>query len=148
MEADEQQQQQENEGSGKKNKRKVTISYEGLKPYGMCIFVGRMEALDIGKHSAQAKVGGTLVALPGATLMILYKGPAALTVKKHPAPITLTALTCLSGTILSAIMAAALDHKASSWRLSWDINLIAVLYTEKEKEKKVLEVAAIPTQSQ
>ncbi|OMO69051.1 putative Auxin-induced protein 5NG4 [Corchorus capsularis] len=34
----------------------------------------RMEPLDIGKLSAQAKVGGTLVALAGATLMILYKG--------------------------------------------------------------------------
>ncbi|XVE78464.1 hypothetical protein DITRI_Ditri13aG0147500 [Diplodiscus trichospermus] len=138
-------------------------------------FFCRMEPLDISKHSAQAKVGGTVIALAGATLMTLYKGcvlisthiahhpkhPTAtskpqlnkdwikgcvlllvsylsfsasivlqtVTVKKYPAPITLTSLTCLSGTLLSAIMAAVLDHKASSWRLSWDMSLVAVLYS-------------------
>ncbi|OMO88979.1 Drug/metabolite transporter [Corchorus olitorius] len=135
----------------------------------------RMEPLDMSKRSAQAKVGGTLVALAGATIMILYKGRVVFsphfsaipshhsktsnlalnkdwvigsllimlaylsaaaffllqstTGKKYPAPMTLTSLTCLSGTIVSTIIAAALDHKASSWRLSWDINLVAVLYT-------------------
>lgn len=34
----------------------------------------RMEKLDIKKHSTQAKVGGTLIALAGATVMTLYKG--------------------------------------------------------------------------
>ncbi|XP_022759077.1 WAT1-related protein At4g08290-like [Durio zibethinus] len=52
-----------------------------------------------------------------------------MTVRKYPAPMTLTSLTCLSGTLLSAIMAAVLDHKASSWGLSWDMNLVAVLYS-------------------
>ncbi|XWS47427.1 hypothetical protein CRYUN_Cryun14cG0151200 [Craigia yunnanensis] len=124
----------------------------------------RMEPLNISKHSPQAKVGGTVVALAGATLMTLYKGrppvkggqgspvrhfkspaqlsidgqsreraslviPRTVTVKKYPAPITLTSLTCLSGTILSAIMTAVLDHKASSWRFSWDMSLVAVLYS-------------------
>ncbi|XVE78462.1 hypothetical protein DITRI_Ditri13aG0147300 [Diplodiscus trichospermus] len=137
-------------------------------------FLCRMEPLDISKHSAQAKVGGTVIALAGATLMTLYKGCVLIsphsayhpqhtgtskpqlnkdwikgcvmilvsylslsafvilqifTVKRYPAPITLTSLTCLSGTLLSAIMAAALDHKASSWRLSWDMSLVAVLYS-------------------
>ena len=50
-------------------------------------------------------------------------------VKMYPAPITLTSLTCLSGTLLSAIMAALLDHKASSWSLSWNITLLAPHYT-------------------
>ncbi|EOX93233.1 Auxin-induced protein 5NG4, putative [Theobroma cacao] len=105
----------------------------------------RMEALDMSKHSARAKVGGSVVALAGATLMTLYKGSLMLllsylslsaflvlqtvTVKKYPAPITLTSLTCLSGTLVSAIMTAALDHKASSWRLSWDKSLVAILYS-------------------
>ncbi|XVE78460.1 hypothetical protein DITRI_Ditri13aG0147200 [Diplodiscus trichospermus] len=51
------------------------------------------------------------------------------TVKKYAAPITLTSLTCLSGALLSAIVAAVSDHKALSWRLSWDMSLIAVLYS-------------------
>ncbi|XVF81641.1 hypothetical protein PTKIN_Ptkin15bG0171600 [Pterospermum kingtungense] len=132
----------------------------------------RKEPLDISKLSAQAKVGGTVVALAGATIMTLYKGCVVIslnsahhgtaasklhlkkdwfkgslillgsylslsafyvlqtvTVKKYPAPITLTSLNCLSGTLLSAIMAAILDHKASSWTLSWDMSLVAVLYS-------------------
>ena len=32
-------------------------------------------------------------------------------------------------TLLSAIMAALLDHKASSWSLSWNITLLAPHYT-------------------
>ncbi|XVF81645.1 hypothetical protein PTKIN_Ptkin15bG0171800 [Pterospermum kingtungense] len=133
----------------------------------------RKEPLDISKLSAQAKVGGTVIALAGATLMTLYKGCVVIsphsaahhqtgtsktqlnkdwikgslsllvsylflsallllqtvTVKKYPAPITLTSLTCLSGALLSAIMAVILDHKASSWTLSWDMSLVAVLYS-------------------
>ncbi|XP_059452355.1 WAT1-related protein At5g07050-like [Corylus avellana] len=51
------------------------------------------------------------------------------TVKIYPAPITLTSLTCLSGTFLSTIMTAILDHKASSWKLSWNITLLAPIYS-------------------
>ncbi|KAJ0088210.1 hypothetical protein Patl1_33071 [Pistacia atlantica] len=47
------------------------------------------------------------------------------TIKKYPAPITLTFLTCLAGTLLAAIMTAILDHKPSSWKLSWNISLLA-----------------------
>ncbi|KAF5480426.1 hypothetical protein F2P56_001177 [Juglans regia] len=47
----------------------------------------------------------------------------------YPAPITLTSLTCLSGTVLSTIMTGILDHKAaSSWKLSWNITLLAPIY--------------------
>ena len=52
-----------------------------------------------------------------------------ITIKMYPAPITLTSLTCLSGTILSTIMTAILDHKASSWKLSWNITLLAPIYS-------------------
>ncbi|PON40847.1 Plant-drug/metabolite exporter [Trema orientale] len=51
------------------------------------------------------------------------------TVKMYAAPLTLTTLSCLSGTLLSTIMTAILDHRAASWRLSWDITLLAPLYS-------------------
>ncbi|CAB4274005.1 unnamed protein product [Prunus armeniaca] len=51
------------------------------------------------------------------------------TIEMYPAPITLTSITCLSGTLLTAIMAAILDHEASSWKLSWDSTLLAPLYS-------------------
>ncbi|GMN27261.1 hypothetical protein TIFTF001_001582 [Ficus carica] len=45
-------------------------------------------------------------------------------------------MTCLSGTLFSAMVAAILDHKAASWRLSWNISLLAPLYNGKQKEFK------------
>ncbi|XP_030962990.1 WAT1-related protein At5g07050-like [Quercus lobata] len=53
----------------------------------------------------------------------------AKTIKEYPSPLALTALTCLSGTLLSTIMAAIFDHKLSSWRLSWNITLLAPIYS-------------------
>ncbi|KAM6548664.1 hypothetical protein CsatB_020340 [Cannabis sativa] len=50
------------------------------------------------------------------------------TVKIYAAPLNLTTLSCLSGTLLSLIMTAILDHKAASWRLSLDITLLAPFY--------------------
>ncbi|KAK9284187.1 hypothetical protein L1049_023355 [Liquidambar formosana] len=51
------------------------------------------------------------------------------TIKKYPAPISLTSLTCLMGTFQAAIMTAIVDHKTSSWRLSWNISLLAPIYS-------------------
>ncbi|KAK7860424.1 wat1-related protein [Quercus suber] len=55
--------------------------------------------------------------------------PMTKTIKEYPSPLALTALTCLSGTLLSTIMAAIFDHKLSSWRLSWNITLLAPIYS-------------------
>ncbi|XP_065867334.1 WAT1-related protein At5g07050-like isoform X1 [Euphorbia lathyris] len=130
----------------------------------------RMEKLNLKEVSGQAKVGGTIVAFGGATVMTLYKGitvisghnnhhPAsskqvldgnlikgslflllqsffyassyvlqASTIKKYPAPIALTTLTCLSGIPIATSIAAILDHKPSSWKLSFDITLVAPIY--------------------
>ena len=52
------------------------------------------------------------------------------TIKEYKAPITITALTCLTATGVGAITAVILDHhKASSWKLSWDITLVAPIYS-------------------
>ncbi|XP_004304518.1 PREDICTED: auxin-induced protein 5NG4-like isoform 2 [Fragaria vesca subsp. vesca] len=67
-------------------------------------------------------------------LIVAYSSLAAFyilqtsTIKMYPAPITLTSLTCLSGTLLSTIMAAIPDHKASSWKLSWN-TILAPMYS-------------------
>ncbi|XP_050234535.1 WAT1-related protein At5g07050-like [Mercurialis annua] len=134
----------------------------------------RMEKINIKKLTSQAKIGGTIVAFGGATLMTVYKGftvvsmhalhttkhgatPKLLlyshlikgslllilqcllaavyyvlqakTVEKYPAPFTLTVLTCLSGTLISAILALIIDHKISSWKLALDITLVTPIYS-------------------
>ncbi|XP_050279962.1 WAT1-related protein At5g07050-like isoform X2 [Quercus robur] len=43
----------------------------------------RMEKLQISKRSSQAKILGTIVAFAGATLMILYKGIALISLHNH-----------------------------------------------------------------
>ncbi|XP_065868491.1 WAT1-related protein At5g07050-like isoform X2 [Euphorbia lathyris] len=111
----------------------------------------RMEKLEIGKLSSRAKIGGTIIAFGGATLMTLYKGKSVISfhkalhhshhqnaavsvilqarlIKKYPAPMRLTTLIGVFGTLTSAILAAIIDHKASSWRLPLDFTLIAPLY--------------------
>ncbi|KAK9285772.1 hypothetical protein L1049_024973 [Liquidambar formosana] len=136
----------------------------------------RMERFDISKGSAQAKIGGTVMAFAGAAVMTLYMGIVVIsppfsphsrkssatskilldgkwvkgslmllisclsfaaffilqttTIKKYPAPFSLTSLTCLIGTFQAAIMTAILDHKTSLWRLSWNISLFAPIYNE------------------
>ncbi|KAJ9179560.1 hypothetical protein P3X46_011335 [Hevea brasiliensis] len=71
---------------------------------------------------------GSLVLLiqtiTAAALIILQ----TTTVRNYPAPMTLTSLISLVGTLLSTTLAAIIDHKASSWRLSWDNTLVAPIY--------------------
>ncbi|KAB2610831.1 WAT1-related protein [Pyrus ussuriensis x Pyrus communis] len=88
-----------------------------------------LEKFDMVKLGMHAKTGGTLVGFPSATLMILYKRIATVRVEMDPAPIVLTLFACLSGNLLTGIMAAILDHKASSWKLSWNITLLAPVYS-------------------
>ncbi|WCJ18034.1 nodulin MtN21 /EamA-like transporter family protein [Euphorbia peplus] len=54
----------------------------------------------------------------------------AKTIEKYPAPIVVTALSSLVGTVFSTVATLILEHnKASVWRLSWNITLIAPLYS-------------------
>ncbi|XP_038701106.1 WAT1-related protein At5g07050-like isoform X2 [Tripterygium wilfordii] len=74
-------------------------------------------------------IKGCLMLLVGTLSISGFYILQTIAIKKYPAPITLTSLTCLSGTILSAIMTVILDHKASTWRLSWDVTLLAPIYS-------------------
>ncbi|KAF5725548.1 WAT1-related protein [Tripterygium wilfordii] len=153
----------------------LTAAMSNLGPSATFILalICRMEKVDIFKRGSQAKVGGTIIALAGATLVTFYHGPVVISplkplsnkinsprtirggdwikgclmllvanvsisgyyvlqtiaIKKYPAPLTLTSLTCLAGTILSAITTVILDRKASTWRLTWDISLLAPIYS-------------------
>ncbi|WCJ39104.1 nodulin MtN21 /EamA-like transporter family protein [Euphorbia peplus] len=130
----------------------------------------RMEKLNLLELSGQAKLGGTIVAFGGATVITLYKGIIVIsghndhhqasskhfldgnllkgslflllqsfckalsyvlqtwTIKKYPAPMTLTTLTGISGIPIAVIIAAILDHKPKSWKLSFNITLVAPIY--------------------
>lgn len=50
------------------------------------------------------------------------------TIKKYSAPISLTFLVCFMGSLQTAVVALAMDHNASAWRLGWDIRLFSALY--------------------
>uniref|UniRef100_A0A7N2LI81 WAT1-related protein n=1 Tax=Quercus lobata TaxID=97700 RepID=A0A7N2LI81_QUELO len=87
-------------------------------------------SLDPAIHLIASAKAWLLPMLPSSikTSLNTLKGVAK-TIKEYPSPIALTALTCLSGTLLSTIMAAIFDHKLSSWRLSWNITLLAPIYS-------------------
>ncbi|XP_058004077.1 WAT1-related protein At5g07050-like [Hevea brasiliensis] len=73
-------------------------------------------------------IKGSLLLLFSDLLAAAFYIVQATAVKKYPAPMTLTTLSGLSGTIMAIIAAAVPDHRASSWRLSLNITLIAPLY--------------------
>ncbi|KAM4071366.1 hypothetical protein ACB094_11G057200 [Castanea mollissima] len=74
-------------------------------------------------------VKGSLMLLTSYVSLSAFYILQTITIKMYPAPIKLTSLTCLSGAILSTIMTAILDHKSSSWKLSWNISLLAPIYS-------------------
>ncbi|CAN6277269.1 unnamed protein product [Urochloa humidicola] len=40
-----------------------------------------------------------------------------------------TAIACVSGTVQAVVIGAAVSHSPASWRLAWDLQLVAVLYS-------------------
>ncbi|XP_010260895.1 PREDICTED: WAT1-related protein At5g07050-like [Nelumbo nucifera] len=86
-------------------------------------------------HSSKLRESSEKDWMKGSLLLIVsYVSQAAFyilqapTIKKYPAPLSLTSLTCLVGTLQAAIVTVIVDHKASSWRLNWDITLLSPIY--------------------
>ncbi|KAK3427581.1 hypothetical protein EUGRSUZ_F03775 [Eucalyptus grandis] len=51
------------------------------------------------------------------------------TSKKYPAELSLTALTCLMGSMEGAVVALVMERDMSVWRIGWDYRLLAVVYS-------------------
>ncbi|CAN6480263.1 unnamed protein product [Victoria cruziana] len=47
----------------------------------------------------------------------------------YPAQLSLTALMCFMATFQSAAVAVSLNHKASQWKIGWNIQLLSYVYT-------------------
>ncbi|CAH2041893.1 unnamed protein product [Thlaspi arvense] len=98
---------------------------------GPPIFAGNQT--DVSEESAKSRstwdwIKGSLIMLTSITAWSLYlilQGPL---VKQCPAKIRLTTLQCLMSCIQSAVWAVAMERKASSWKLGWDVNLLSVAY--------------------
>ncbi|XP_065866599.1 WAT1-related protein At5g07050-like [Euphorbia lathyris] len=72
---------------------------------------------------------GSVILLVQSLSISAYFILQTITIKKYPAPLTLTSLMSLAGTLIATVAAAILNHRASSWKLSWDITLLAALYS-------------------
>jgi len=52
----------------------------------------------------------------------------AVTLRKYPAQLSLTALVCALGTLQSIAVTFVMEHKTSVWAIGWDMNLLAAAY--------------------
>lgn len=52
----------------------------------------------------------------------------AVTLRKYPAQLSLTALVCFMGTLQSIAVTFVTEHRASVWSIGWDMNLFAAAY--------------------
>ncbi|KAF9613152.1 hypothetical protein IFM89_005923 [Coptis chinensis] len=86
-----------------------------------------MENLDIRNTHGMAKVVGTIVSLASAMTMTLYKGPAV-TLKKYPAQLSLTAWMSFVGGAQSAVFTAFVQHKPSAWKFGFNIDFWSIIY--------------------
>lgn len=59
---------------------------------------------------------------------VVYGNIQTTTIKKYPAPITLTLYITLSGGVFAIIIAAIQVHEPHSWRLGWNITLLGPVF--------------------
>ncbi|CAL9047315.1 unnamed protein product [Musa banksii] len=65
-----------------------------------------------------------IATLAWASLFILQ----AATLKTYDAPLSLTSLICLMGTLQATAVTLFMEHKPSVWRIGFDMNLLAAAY--------------------
>ncbi|KAL0432203.1 UNVERIFIED_CONTAM: WAT1-related protein [Sesamum latifolium] len=51
------------------------------------------------------------------------------TLNEYPAPLSLTALVCLLGTVEGGVVAAIMEHRKSAWAIGFDSRLLAAAYS-------------------
>ncbi|KAL0369250.1 UNVERIFIED_CONTAM: WAT1-related protein [Sesamum calycinum] len=78
----------------------------------------------------------TASSAPGTVLLLLsIVGWAAFfilqnkTLNEYPAPLSLTALVCLLGTVEGGVVAAIMEHRKSAWVIGFDSRLLAAAYS-------------------
>ncbi|KAI3959223.1 hypothetical protein MKW92_010318 [Papaver armeniacum] len=113
----------------------------------------RLEVIDIKSIRGVAKVLGTVVSLAGVMTMTLYRGPAilkisntvlvvascitwsmwyimqAITLKRYPAPLSLTTWMSFVGAAQSAAFTVIVQHKPKPWAVGFNIDLWAIIYS-------------------
>ncbi|KAI3871086.1 hypothetical protein MKX03_019828 [Papaver bracteatum] len=120
--------------------------------------VPRLEVIDIKSIRGVAKVLGTIVSLAGVMTMTLYRGPAEknlwknwlkgsvllvascitwsmwyimqdITLKRYPAPLSLTTWMSFVGAAQSAVFTVIVHHKPKPWVIGFNIDLWAIIYS-------------------
>lgn len=71
---------------------------------------------------------GTFMNLINFNLLVYLFLLQAVTMRRYPAHLSLTAIVCFLGTLQSIAVTFVMEHKASVWTIGWDMNLLAAAY--------------------
>ncbi|XP_058086554.1 WAT1-related protein At5g07050-like isoform X2 [Magnolia sinica] len=83
--------------------------------------IAGMEKLGLGSKGGRIKVAGTMLCVAGALSVKLFK--------VYPSVYWATMLSCLAGSLQSAIIGIALDRGKAAWSLGWDMQLLTIFYS-------------------
>ncbi|CAL1363060.1 unnamed protein product [Linum trigynum] len=73
-------------------------------------------------------IKGSLVMILANTIWSLWVIIQGRMVKQYPAKVRFTALQCVFGCVMAAVVAVVAERDASAWKLGWNIHLYAVAY--------------------
>ncbi|KAH7524506.1 WAT1-related protein At4g08290 [Ziziphus jujuba] len=71
---------------------------------------------------------GTIFILISCTAWSSFYVMQSIMLKKYPAALSLSALICAAATVQGGVLAVAVEHNASAWKLGWDSKLLAAVY--------------------